>query len=195
MNFTILVLIALILGFIVGRLVNIDFGNMYEIMLYIQILLIGIDLGKSSGLRGVRKVGKFGFLLPLFTIIGSLIGGVVAFLVLDIPLKYALAISSGMGWYSLCGPILAKYSAVYGVMGFLVNLAREIFTIIGYSFIIKKFPKDMAIAIGGGTTMDSTLPIIVKFGGKDIMILSFVHGFILTLLIPFIIPFILMLPI
>lgn len=194
MNFTVLVLIALVLGFIVGRLANIDFGNMYELMLYIQILLIGIDLGKSSGLRGVRQVGKFGFLLPLFTIIGSLLGGIIAFIVLDIPLKYALAIASGMGWYSLCGPILAKYSAVYGVMGFLVNLAREIFTIIGYSFIIKKFPKDMALTIGGGTTMDSTLPIIVKFGGKDIMILSFVHGFILTLLIPFITPFILMLP-
>nr|WP_119721010.1 lysine exporter LysO family protein [Methanococcus maripaludis]BAP63179.1 hypothetical protein MMOS7_10930 [Methanococcus maripaludis OS7] len=195
MNFTVLVLIFLILGFIVGRSIGIDFGNMYEIMLYIQILLIGIDLGKSSGLRGVKKVGKFGLLLPLFTIIGSLIGGIISSIMLNIPLKYALAIASGMGWYSLCGPILAKYSAIYGVMGFLVNLAREVLTIIGYSFVVKKFPKDMAITLGGGTSMDSTLPIIVKFGGKDIMILSFVHGFILTLLIPFITPFILMLPI
>ncbi|WP_456326700.1 LysO family transporter, partial [Palaeococcus sp. (in: euryarchaeotes)] len=42
-------------------------------------------------------------------------------------------------------------------------------------------------------TMDSTLPILVKFGGTEITIIAFIHGFILTALAPFLIPLIMQL--
>ncbi|RLF84074.1 lysine exporter LysO family protein, partial [Thermococci archaeon] len=145
-----------------------------------------------KGLREeLRKLGKMALLLPVATIIGSLIGGFLASMLLGVSLKWGLGIAAGFGWYSLTGPLLAAYSPIYGVVGFLANLTREILTIIFYPVAIKRIPKEVGIVMGGATTMDTTLPIIAKFGGTEITLLAFVHGFILTAIAPFLIPLIL----
>lgn len=194
MSFLYFVLASLILGMIVGKTTTFDFGNLYEIMLYLLIFIIGMDIGKSKGLREeLKKLGRMALLLPMATVIGSLLGGFLASLFLGIPLKWALGISAGFGWYSLTGPLLAVYSPVYGVIGFLANLTREILTIIFYPIAIRKIPREVGIVMGGATTMDTTLPIMAKFGGTEITLLAFVHGFILTAIAPFLIPLILQL--
>ncbi|KPU62682.1 membrane protein [Thermococcus sp. EP1] len=194
MSFLYFVLASLILGMIVGKTTTFDFGNLYEIMLYLLIFIIGMDIGKSKGLREeLKKLGRMALLLPMATVIGSLLGGFLASLLLRIPLKWALGISAGFGWYSLTGPLLAVYSPVYGVIGFLANLTREILTIIFYPIAIQKIPREVGIVMGGATTMDTTLPIMAKFGGTEITLLAFVHGFILTAVAPFLIPLILQL--
>ncbi|NJE25222.1 lysine exporter LysO family protein [Thermococcus sp. MV5] len=192
MSFLYFVLASLILGMTVGKTTTFDFGNLYEIMLYLLIFIIGVDIGKSKGLREeLKKLGRMALLLPMATVIGSLLGGFLGSLLLRIPLKWALGISAGFGWYSLTGPLLAAYSPIYGVIGFLANLTREILTIIFYPIAIRKIPKDVGIVMGGATTMDTTLPIIAKFGGTEITLLAFIHGFILTAIAPFLIPIIL----
>ena len=192
MSFLYFVLASLILGMIVGKTTTFDFGNLYEIMLYLLIFIIGMDIGKSKGLREeLKKLGRMALLLPMATVIGSLLGGFLASLLLGIPLKWALGISAGFGWYSFTGPLLAVYSPVYGVIGFLANLTREILTIIFYPIAIRKIPREVGIVMGGATTMDTTLPIMAKFGGTEITLLAFVHGFILTAIAPFLIPLIL----
>lgn len=188
------VLVSLVLGMVVGKITTFDFGNFYELMLYLLIFIIGVDIGKSKGLREeLRKLGKMALLLPVATIIGSLIGGFLASMLLGVSLKWGLGIAAGFGWYSLTGPLLAAYSPIYGVVGFLANLTREILTIIFYPVAIKRIPKEVGIVMGGATTMDTTLPIIAKFGGTEITLLAFVHGFILTAIAPFLIPLILQL--
>ncbi|HIP88418.1 MAG TPA: lysine exporter LysO family protein [Thermococcus paralvinellae] len=193
MIFLHLVLASLFIGFLVGKYTTVQFGSLYEIMLYLLIFIIGLDLGRSTRTEELKKLGKMALILPLATVIGSLLGGLLASFLLNIPIKWALGISAGFGWYSLTGPLLAQYSAIYGVIGFLANLTREILTILFYPLAIKKIPKELAVSIGGTTTMDSTLPIIVKFGGKEITIVAFVHGLILTAIAPFLIPIILQL--
>jgi len=55
-----------------------------------------------------RKRVFQGLKLILATITGSLIGGVVTYFLLGEPaLRYSLAISAGMGWYSFTGTYLA----------------------------------------------------------------------------------------
>jgi len=193
MSFLYLVLASLFIGFLVGKYTTVQFGSLYEVMLYLLIFIIGLDLGRSTRTEELKKLGKMALILPLATVIGSLLGGLLASFLLNIPIKWALGISAGFGWYSLTGPLLAQYSAIYGVIGFLANLTREILTILLYPLAIKKIPKELAVSMGGATTMDSTLPIIVKFGGKEITIVAFVHGFILTAIAPFLIPIILQL--
>jgi len=194
MSFLYLVVSSLLLGMLVGKYTTLDFGNLYEFMLYLLIFTIGIDIGKSKGLREeLKKLGKLSLLLPASTVVGSLAGGFLASLLLKVPLKWGLAISAGFGWYSLTGPLLATYSPIYGVTGFLANLTREILTIIFYPLAIKKVPKEKAIVMGGATTMDTTLPLMAKFGGTEITLLAFVHGFVLTAIAPFLIPLILQL--
>ncbi|MEO2152648.1 MAG: lysine exporter LysO family protein, partial [Thermococcus sp.] len=98
---------------------------------------------------------------------------------------------AGCGWYSLTGPLIAQYSAVYGAVGFLGNLMREILTIMFYPIAIRKINPEKAVVMGGATTMDTTLPIITKFGGREVALVAFVHGFILTAVVPFLVPLIL----
>ncbi len=192
MRFLYLVLAALMAGLITGKVFSPDFGNLYELMLYILILFIGIDLGMSS-ISEVRRVSKFVVLLPFSTMLGSLLGGVAASLILGISLKWGLAVSAGCGWYSLTGPLIGQYSAAYGALGFLANLTREIITVILYPIAAGKIAKEPLVSIGGATTMDTTLPIIRKFSDSETAVVAFVHGFILTAAIPFILPLILQL--
>ena len=193
MRFLAYVLASLIAGMAVGHFYAPDFGNLYEVMLYLLILLIGIDLGGSFRLGEIRKLGKLAVKLPLGTLAGSILGGLVASLLLGIGLRWGLAVSAGCGWYSLTGPMIGQYSAVYGALGFLANLTREIFTILLYPLAIKSIPRELAVSMGGATTMDTTLAIMTKFGGSEVALIAFVHGFLLTALVPFVVPFILQL--
>ncbi len=191
MRFLIFVLTSLMTGMLVGHFFAPDFGNLYEIMLYTLILIIGIDLGMNFRIKEIKKLGRTVMVLPLGTILGSLLGALAASSILGIGVKWGLAIGAGCGWYSLTGPLIGQYSTVYGTLGFLANLTREIFTVLGYPIVSKRISAELAVSMGGATTMDTTLPIITKFGGSDVALVAFVHGFILTALVPFIVPFIL----
>ncbi|WP_297499026.1 lysine exporter LysO family protein [Thermococcus sp.] len=191
MRFLYLVLASLTAGFLVGRFYSPDFGNAYEIMLYIMIFLIGVDLGLNFRVGELRKMDRKALTLPVKTLVGSILGGLGVALLLSIEPKWGVVIGAGCGWYSLTGPLIAQYSAVYGAVGFLGNLFREVLTIIIYPVIIRWVSPEDAVSIGGATTMDTTLPIISRFGGRDVALLTFVHGFILTSIEPFLLPLIL----
>ena len=188
MRFTAYVLAALLIGMAVGHFYAPDFGNLYELMLYALILIIGIDLGMNFRASELRKLGKSAFFLPAGTLTGSLLGGLAASLLLGIGLKWGLAISAGCGWYSLTGPLIGQYSAVYGALGFLANLTREILTVVFYPLLSRRLPGNAAVTMGGATTMDTTLAVMTKFGGREVAVVAFVHGFVLTAVVPFIVP-------
>jgi len=183
------VLMSLLLGLVLGAL-GFDFGNAYEAMLYLLVFLIGADIGLNFKTEELRRAGRY-VALPFLTLAGSLLGGLVAALVLGIGPRWGLAIGAGCGWYSLTGPLIAQYSAVYGAVGFLGNLAREILTIVLYPTAAKRFGPVRAIALGGATTMDTTLPVITKFGGREVALIAFVHGLVLTALVSLLVPLIL----
>jgi uncharacterized membrane protein YbjE (DUF340 family) len=191
LRFLYLIVASLTIGLIVGHAYSPNFGNAYEIMLYIVIFLIGIDIGTNFRLGELKKLGKNTLTLPMATLVGSILGGAVSALLLGIEPRWGIAIGAGCGWYSLTGPLIAQYSPVYGAVGFLGNLFREILTILLYPVLIRKLPADKAVSIGGATTMDTTLPIITRFGGREVTLVAFVHGFILTAIVPFIIPLLL----
>ncbi len=69
-------------------------------------------------------------------------------------------------------------------MGFAVNFLREITTIVAVS-AVKKIDKYALVAMGGATAMDTTLPVIARYCGQDMLITAFSSGFILTMIAPF----------
>jgi uncharacterized membrane protein YbjE (DUF340 family) len=78
-----------------------------------------------------------------------------------------------------------------GVIALLANISREIITLLFTPLFVKIFGKLAPISAGGATSMDTTLPIISRFSGHDYAIVSVVHGTILTILVPFLVSFIL----
>jgi uncharacterized membrane protein YbjE (DUF340 family) len=110
-----------------------------------------------------------------------LVGG----LILNINIAGAMAVSSGCGWYTLSGPLIGQlFGAEMGTLGFVANFLRELLTITLIPLMVK-LDKYAPVASGGATTMDVTLPVIMRYCGDDALITAFSNGFILTLTVPF----------
>jgi len=161
-----------------------------EYSLYLLLLIVGYDIGrdKSAIIRLITK-DKFAFFVPFGTIIGTLIGGYIASLFINLSANDSLAVAAGFGWYSLSAVIITKMkSADLGSIAFLANVFRELLSIFLIPIIAKRVGPYVSIVPGGATTMDTTLPIIEKYAGEGAAIVAFAHGFILSALVPVIVP-------
>ncbi len=178
-------------GLLTGLVTNVKTSEefLWAILLGL-IFAVGVSMGlEADKIISMNRNKIFrGLKLILATITGSLAGGVITYLLLGDPaLKYSLAISAGMGWYSFTGTYLASIDPYLGFLGYLSNVLREVYTYIMYPLLGKKL-KYSSISLGGATTMDTTLPVIASIGGYEAGVLAFVHGAFLTLLIPIIVP-------
>ncbi len=151
---------------------------------------VGIDLGRSRGAwRELRKLGFRALFLPFCIAIGSLAGATLAGCLLGLPLNESSAIGAGFGWYSLSGVLLAQtYSLQTGALSFLTNVIRELFAVVTVPFLARHLGKMTAIAPGGATTMDTTLPIIARAAGPEAALLAFISGAVLSAMVPILIP-------
>ena len=156
-------------------------------VLYILLFLIGFGLGNDEKiLKSIKGHKKTVFVITGGTVIGTLIGSAASVLLLnDINLKEALAVGSGFGYYSLSSVLISDmHSEVLGSIALMSNLLRELTTLLLAPAFVKIFGKYAVIMSGGATSMDTTLPVVIKFSGKDLSIVSILHGFIITLLVP-----------
>ncbi|HEY4784882.1 MAG TPA: lysine exporter LysO family protein [Bacteroidales bacterium] len=162
-------------------------------ILYILMFLVGISIGSDKHLWQQFREMKFKILLvPLATIMGTGIGISVYMMIFSFPQKTdSLAISAGFGYYSLSSIMISKVSnETIGIIALLANIIREITTLILAPLLAKYFGKLAPIAAGGATTSDTTLPMIMKYSGKQYVLCAVLNGIILTLLVPILIAFI-----
>ena len=160
--------------------------------LYALMLIIGLSFGSDPRLKEIFRTFKPTLLIiPLTTIIGTFLGILIYNLFFSVFSEVdSYAIGAGFGWYSLSGILITEYSGeMMGTIALLANVIREIITLLFAPAIVSVFGKTAAISAGGATSMDTTLPIIIKTSGKEYMLASVFHGIILTILVPFIISF------
>lgn len=160
-------------------------GNVIPILLYIMLFFVGMELGMKGGLReGIRKLGLDFLMLPLAAAAGSVGGGVLAGVLLNMKAWQGAAVGAGFGWYSLSSVMLARYDPALGAAAFLSNILREILALLFIPLLSRYIHPWAGIAAGGATSMDTTLPVVVKASGSDYAIQSFVNGVILSLVAP-----------
>ncbi len=172
-------------------LLNDNFSNY---ILYILMLFVGISIGLDKRAFKIIKQVKLKILLvPLSTIVGTLLGvAIFSIFISDVSLKNSLAIGSGFGYYSISSILITKMSGeTMGVIALVSNIIREIITLLLTPFFAKYFGKLAPISSGGATSMDTTLPIITRSVGKEYAMISIFHGTILTIIVPFLVTFIL----
>jgi len=180
----------MIIGIIMSQIlrVNIQMVNtLINIILTVLLFLIGFDLGLDVKkiIESIKEVRKEKY-LPIFTIISSTLAGIMTTITLNINIKTSLAISLGMGWYSFAGPYITTHINVYyGTIALITNMIREAITYMILPILPKRY-KRAGIVIGGATTMDTTLPIIERYGGKKLVGPALYHGILITLLVPMI---------
>ncbi len=168
--------------------------NITAYFLYLLLFLIGVNVGSDEKAKEIIKsINIKTALLPVSIILGTFLGvGIFSFLIPNLKFTEALAIGSGFGYYSLSSVLITKISGeTLGVIALLSNIMREIITLLASPILARYFGKLAPIASGGATSMDTTLPIIIKSIGKEYVILSIFSGFVLTILVPFFVSFIL----
>ncbi|MDC5807098.1 lysine exporter LysO family protein [Vibrio europaeus] len=174
-------------GLIIGLLVPFDLSwvdTASEWILFLLLFFIGIQL-RNSGLT-LRQIllNKHGMVIGIVIIASSLLGGLIAALILDIDVFRGLAMASGFGWYSLAGILMGDaFGPVYGGASFMIELLRELVALVLIPLFIRTKPCT-SIGYAGATAMDFTLPVIQTTGGVRCVPIAIVSGFILSLLVP-----------
>lgn len=189
-------LLILLTGIVIGYLSPLQ-GNMAELnSIAIKLALlglflsIGIDMGKDPKLwDSIKSLKTETLTITTAGLMGSLLGGAIASLISNTPLSTGVASAAGSGYYSITTLMLKEVGGPeQALIGFLSNLMRELLVIVGMPLIVKIFGRAGAVAAAGATAMDTSLPFIIKSAGKEIGILSFTSGVIISILVPFLVP-------
>lgn len=143
------------------------------------MFFVGVSVGADpKTLLSFRKLNPRFALLPVMTIGGTLAGCLfVSLLLPQRSVADCCAIGSGMGYYSLSSIIITEYKgAEMGTIALLSNIMREVTALLAAPLLVRWFGKLAPIAVGGATTMDTTLPIITRYCGKELVVVSIFHG-------------------
>lgn len=192
MSLAILVVLVLGIGagFVMPENISAFIDSASSYMLLILLFSVGIDMGLNKEVfTRIKELGFKILLIPFGVVVGSLCGGVITAFFTNLPVKDGLAISAGLGWYSLSGILITEAgNPVGGTISFLANVFREMLTFIIVPFIASHLNYYCAIAPAGATAMDTTLGIISRNTNATVAVLSFVSGVICTLLVPVLVP-------
>ncbi len=160
--------------------------------LYLLLFLVGLLIGMDKkSFEIIRHSSLRLLLIPIGIVIGSLLGAaIVSFFLKNISLSEGLAIGSGFGYYSLSSILIAELKRnSLGVVALLSNIFRELITLLFTPLFVKYLGPLAPVASGGATAMDTTLPIITRYSGKEYALVAVFSGLTLTILVPFLVSF------
>lgn len=196
MKGSIIILSFFIVGVLLGRFVHLPSLLIAEAptryTLYVLMFLVGISIGSDKKTFKALKQQSFKIILvPLATIIGTLIGSALISLVLSgRSLTDCLAVGSGFAYYSLSSIFISQYKGVeLGTIALVSNILRELATLLAAPLLVHYFGKLAPISAGGATTADTTLPVITKYCGNEFVVIAIVHGMLVDLSVPFLVTF------
>ncbi len=197
MKGTFLILACFVVGILAGLFVpeQIDFdpAGITSVVLYVLLFLAGAAVGGDRRVwQSLRQVKPKILLLPAGIIAGSLLGAAAVSLLIPITLRDALAIGSGMGYYSLSSILIAELRGeTLGALALLSNILRELLTFVLAPLLVRLGGKLGPIASGGATVMDTTLPVVIKYAGKEYVVIGFISAILVTMAVPVLIALIL----
>lgn len=151
---------------------------------------VGASIGSDpQTLKNFRALNPRLVLLPLCTILGTLVATALVSLLLNHrSLTDCLAVGSGFAYYSLSSIFITEYrGAELGTIALLSNICRELITLLAAPLLVRWFGRLAPIAAGGATTMDTTLPVIARTSGNDLVVVSLFHGFVVDFSVPFLV--------
>ena len=200
MKNSIFVLLVLGMGVILGLSFPIPDAlldkSLSTYILYALMLQVGISLGCSDSLKKLIRNFDFRLLLiPLSTIVGTLIFSAAASLILT---KWTAAdckaVGSGFAYYSLSSLLITQLkeasvgiqiASELGTIALLTNIFRELLSLVGAPWFRKYFGSLAPVSAAGVNSMDVVLPTITRFSGKEMIPVAILHGILLDMSVPF----------
>lgn len=160
----------------------------------VMIFIAGIEIGSNRGiLKRICNLHSalLALAIPLAVASGSICGALLLGHIAGLSAYDSLLVGGGLGWYSFSSVVIsAMYSTEIGTVAFLANMMREIsgFFLIPLLVRVHKF---LALAPSGAATMDSGLPVVIKYTNLHVGMYSFINGLVLTLIVPVLISWLL----
>ena len=200
MKNSIFVLLVLSMGVILGLSLPIPDAlldkSLSTYILYALMLQVGISLGCSDSLKKlIRNFDLRLLLIPLSTIVGTLIFSAAASLILT---KWTaadcMAVGSGFAYYSLSSLLITQLkeasvgiqiASELGTIALLTNIFRELLSLVGAPWFRKYFGSLAPVSAAGVNSMDVVLPTITRFSGKEMIPVAILHGILLDMSVPF----------
>lgn len=175
-------------------------NDMTLYVLYLLMLQVGISIGSDKKLKNIlRSITPKLILVPLATVVGTLVAtAIVSLFIPKWSLWDCMAVGSGFAYYSLSSILITELrepalglqlATELGTIALIANILREIMALLGAPLFVKYFGRFAPICAGGATTMDTTLPIITKFSGKDYVFVAIFHGILVDFSVPFLVSF------
>lgn len=186
---SLVLLASLLVGLGIGHVVSFPAATAIPWVLYVLLALVGFDIPlRLSALRGLW--------VPLTAaIVGALVGAVIFAFSDHLALSASLATSLAFGFYSLAGPLVgARAGAVLGLLAFLTNFLREDLTMVLSPYIGRRLRGAGLAALGGATSMDTTLYFVTRYGDAEAGSLALASGLVLTVAASLLLPAVLALP-
>ena len=191
MKTSLLILACFCLGILCGRFgllpESLDGENVTLILLFVLMSCVGISVGSDRRLGEIlRSLRPKILLYPLGTTIGTFLAAGLCSLFLAYPLSHCLAVGAGFAYYSLSSILNTQaVGTELGTVALICNLAREALTLLLVPLVARFAPEPAVIAMGGATTMDSTLPIMARTLGTQWVFVALVHAIVLDFSVPF----------
>ncbi|WP_298549112.1 lysine exporter LysO family protein [uncultured Parabacteroides sp.] len=169
-------------------------------VLYMLMFQVGLSIGSDKKLKEILgSIRPKLLLVPFATIAGTLVfSALVSLLLTKWSVFDCLAVGSGFAYYSLSSILITQLkepslgvqlATELGTIALMANIMREIMALLGAPLFVKYFGRLSPICAGGATTMDTTLPIITRYSGKDLVFISIFHGIIVDFTVPFFVSF------
>lgn len=193
------VAVSLVGGLLFGYLfLDTDVKDTLDLILMsaldVMIFIAGIEIGSNRGiLKRICNLHSalLALAIPSAVACGSICGALLLGHIAGLSAYDSLLVGGGLGWYSFSSVVIsAMYSTEIGTVAFLANMMREIsgFFLIPLLVRVHKF---LVLAPSGAATMDSGLPVVIKYTNLHVGMYSFINGLVLTLIVPVLISWLL----
>lgn len=160
-------------------------------IVYVMLAAVGMTLGFDvSAWRILRELKGFVLVVPLIIILGTALGALGAWLILDMNLRDVLAVAAGFGYYSLSSMLIThEADASLGSMALIANMTRELLALL-LAPIFAKVVGGLGPLSAAGAASDTCLSVILQTSGERNAVIAIFSGMLLTVLVPIFIPLI-----
>lgn len=157
-----------------------------DVVLDVLMFLVGVSVGMRRGIvASIREHHVKTLVIPVGVIVGSIVGGAAAALMLGYEARAGMAVASGLGWYSLAGVTIEGLAgAQLGAIAFLASLMRELLSFFSIPLIARHLNYYACIAAAAATSEDTTLPMMIRYTDERTVVFSLVNGIICSTFVP-----------
>lgn len=155
--------------------------------LWVFMFMVGLSIGGDQKFAEILSGLRIStFALPFAATAGTFAGAAACSLFVAWSAADCLAVGAGFGYYSLSSVFIGQYKgAELGTVALACNIFRELFTLLLAPLIARFLGPAALVVSGGSTTIDTTLPVITRYAGREWILPAIAQGMLLDLSVPF----------